>query len=86
MRVDTTSLGLSADEARAPAFLASMGIYVFKYDVIEQAAGRRLFAVDFGREIIPASIQRYNVQALSVQRLLGRHRNDLAPSIRRIST
>src|SRR5918999_301762 len=36
MRVDTTSLGLTAEEARARPFLASMGIYVFKYDVIEQ--------------------------------------------------
>src|SRR5437879_8752197 len=30
MRVDTTPLGLTADEARARAFLASMGIYVLK--------------------------------------------------------
>src|SRR5205809_696006 len=32
MRVDTTSLGLSADDAGKRPFLASMGIYVFKYD------------------------------------------------------
>src|SRR3954468_7649049 len=32
MRVDTTSFGLSAEEAQARPFLASMGIYVFKYD------------------------------------------------------
>src|SRR5256714_10435106 len=32
MRVDTTSMGLSADEALKRPYLASMGIYVFKYD------------------------------------------------------
>src|SRR6267143_1078057 len=36
MRVDTTSFGLSADEATARPYLASMGIYVFKYDRLEQ--------------------------------------------------
>src|SRR5918993_3012311 len=36
MRVDTTSLGLSAAEAAARPFLASMGIYVFKYDLLEE--------------------------------------------------
>src|SRR6476619_5096626 len=36
MRVDSTSFGLSADEARARPYLASMGIYVFKYEVIER--------------------------------------------------
>jgi glucose-1-phosphate adenylyltransferase len=62
MRVDTTLLGLTADEARARPFLASMGIYVFKYDVIEQILGEETSHQDFGKEVIPASIQRYNVQ------------------------
>src|SRR6185503_3794306 len=62
MRVDTTSLGLTADEARARPYLASMGIYVFKYDVIEQVLAEDTASMDFGKEIIPASIQRYNVQ------------------------
>src|SRR5947209_327853 len=35
MKVDTTSLGLSESEARERPFLASMGIYVFKYDSME---------------------------------------------------
>ena len=63
MRVDTTPLGLTADEARARPFLASMGIYVFKYDVIEQVLADDNSSMDFGKEIIPASIQRHNVQA-----------------------
>src|ERR1044071_3129916 len=63
MRVDTTSFALRADEARARPYLASMGIYVFKYDVIEREIGRAHSRLDFGKEIIPASIQNYNVQA-----------------------
>jgi glucose-1-phosphate adenylyltransferase len=63
MRVDTTSFGLSEDEARARPFLASMGIYVFKYDVIERVLAEDTARLDFGKEIIPASIQNYNLQA-----------------------
>ena len=63
MRVDTTSLGLTSDEADARPFLASMGIYVFKYDVIEKVLAEDSSRLDFGREVIPASIDHYNVQA-----------------------
>src|ERR1041384_688888 len=63
MRVDTTSFGLSEEEAQARPYLASMGIYVFKYDVIERVLAEDSSRLDFGKEIIPASIQNYNVQA-----------------------
>ncbi|HXI25410.1 MAG TPA: glucose-1-phosphate adenylyltransferase [Pyrinomonadaceae bacterium] len=63
MRVDTTSLGLTPDEARSRPYLASMGIYVFKYDVIEKVLAEDSSRLDFGKEVIPASIDRYNVQA-----------------------
>ena len=63
MRVDTSSLGLSAEEAGARPFLASMGIYVFKYDQLEQLLGEDSTWVDFGREIIPGAIKGRNVQA-----------------------
>ena len=63
MRVDTSSLGLTPDEARARPFLASMGIYVFKYDVIERVLAEDSSRLDFGKEIIPASLSNYNVQA-----------------------
>jgi len=63
MRVDTTTLGLSAEEARARPFLASMGIYVFKYDRLEELLGEDPTWVDFGREVIPAAITHGNVQA-----------------------
>jgi glucose-1-phosphate adenylyltransferase len=63
MRVDTSSLGLNDEEASARPFLASMGIYVFKYDQLEQLLGEDPSWVDFGREIIPAAIKSRNVQA-----------------------
>src|SRR5258707_11331346 len=63
MRVDTTSLGLTEDEASARPFLASMGIYVFKYDRLEEVLAEDTSRLDFGREVIPGSIHKYNVQA-----------------------
>ena len=63
MRVDTTGLGLTSDEAQARPYLASMGIYVFKYDVIEKVLAEDSSRLDFGREVIPATIDHYNVQA-----------------------
>ena len=63
MRVDTTTLGLSPDEARARPFLASMGIYVFKYDLLERLLAEETSWVDFGKHVIPGAIQRSKVQA-----------------------
>jgi len=63
MRVDTTTLGLNAEEAKARPFLASMGIYVFKYDRLEELLRDSTEHVDFGREVIPGAIGKYNVQA-----------------------
>jgi glucose-1-phosphate adenylyltransferase len=63
MRVDTSRLGLSAEEARARPFLASMGIYVFKYKRLVELLGQDKKWMDFGREIIPAAIEQGNVQA-----------------------
>src|SRR5882724_724776 len=63
MCVDTTSLGLTEDEARARPYLASMGIYVFKYDRLEEVLAEDKSRLDFGKEVIPGSIHKYNVQA-----------------------
>jgi glucose-1-phosphate adenylyltransferase len=63
MRVDTTSFGLSEDEAQARPYLASMGIYVFKYDRLEEVLAEDTSRLDFGKEVIPGSIHNYNVQA-----------------------
>jgi glucose-1-phosphate adenylyltransferase len=63
MQVDTTRLGLDANEAARRPFLASMGIYVFKYDKLEELLAQDSKWVDFGREIIPAAINMGHVQA-----------------------
>jgi glucose-1-phosphate adenylyltransferase len=63
MRVDTTSLGIGSEEAAAKPFLASMGIYIFNYEKLLDLLDEGPTRVDFGGEIIPAAIDRYNVQA-----------------------
>ncbi len=63
MRVDTTAFGLKTDEAENRPFLASMGIYVFNYNRLVDLLKTDDAWVDFGREIIPAAIKKFNVQA-----------------------
>lgn len=63
MRVDTTQFGLSQEESENRPFLASMGIYVFNYERLVSLLEKDNTWVDFGREIIPETIKRYNVQA-----------------------
>lgn len=64
MRVDTTKLGLSPQQAALRPFLASMGIYVFRKEVLRRLLIDELpEAADFGKEIIPKALSRYNVQA-----------------------
>jgi glucose-1-phosphate adenylyltransferase len=63
MQVDTTKLGLNSTEALRRPFLASMGIYVFKYDRLVTLLAEDQKWVDFGREIIPAAIKLGHVQA-----------------------
>ncbi len=63
MQVDTTKLGLDAKEAQRRPYLASMGIYVFKYDRLETLLGEDPTWMDFGKEVIPAAIRSGPVQA-----------------------
>ena len=63
MQVDTTKLGLDPNEAARRPFLASMGIYVFKYKQLETFLAQDTKWVDFGREIIPEAIKSGHVQA-----------------------
>ena len=63
MQVDTTQLGLDATDAQRRPYLASMGIYVFKYDKLEQLLAQDLSWLDFGKEVIPAAIKSEHVQA-----------------------
>jgi glucose-1-phosphate adenylyltransferase len=63
MQIDTTVLGLSAEDAKQFPYIASMGIYVFNKDVMASLLERSPEQTDFGKEIIPASAKDHNVQA-----------------------
>ncbi|MDA0864856.1 MAG: glucose-1-phosphate adenylyltransferase [Cyanobacteria bacterium] len=63
MRVDTTTLGLTAEQAQVKPYIASMGIYVFKKQVLIDLLRQNPEQTDFGKEIIPAASKDYNVQA-----------------------
>ncbi|XP_020099589.1 glucose-1-phosphate adenylyltransferase large subunit 1-like [Ananas comosus] len=64
MQVDTTILGLSPQNARKYNYIASMGIYIFRTDVLLSLLRNRYpTANDFGSEIIPMASNDYNVQA-----------------------
>ena len=63
MRVDTTVLGLSPEEAKRSPYIASMGIYVFEKQVLHDLLSHDADRTDFGREILPSSLTNHNVQA-----------------------
>ena len=63
MQVDTTVLGLNAEEAKQKPYIASMGIYVFKRDVLIKLLKEAPEQTDFGKEILPACAKEYNIQA-----------------------
>ena len=63
MRTDTRALGLSAAEARRRPYLGSMGIYLFRYEVLRDMLHREAGAIDFAKEIIPGALDRCGVHA-----------------------
>ncbi len=63
MEVDTQRLGLSAEEAKEKPFIASMGIYVFKKQVLIDLLNKYPDQTDFGHQIIPSSAKDYDVKA-----------------------
>lgn len=63
MAVDTTVLGLTADEAKEKPYIASMGIYIFKREALVKLLRDFPEQTDFGKEIIPNSAKDYNLQA-----------------------
>ncbi|KAL3515150.1 hypothetical protein ACH5RR_022052 [Cinchona calisaya] len=64
MHVDTTILGLSPQEAFKSPYIASMGVYVFKTDVLLKLLRWRYpTSNDFGSEIIPSAVKEQDVQA-----------------------
>lgn len=63
MQVDTTLLGLTPEQAKLQPYIASMGIYVFKKQVLINLLRESLERTDFGKEIIPDAAKDHNVQA-----------------------
>ncbi|KAM7514121.1 hypothetical protein LguiA_003704 [Lonicera macranthoides] len=64
MQVDTSVLGLSKRDALKNPYIASMGVYVFKTDVLLKLLKYNYpSSNDFGSEIIPSAVKDYNVQA-----------------------
>lgn len=64
MEVDTTVLGLSKEEALKKPYIASMGVYVFKKEILLNLLRWRFpTANDFGSEIIPASAKEFYMKA-----------------------
>ncbi|MEA5537272.1 glucose-1-phosphate adenylyltransferase [Crocosphaera sp. XPORK-15E] len=63
MQVDTTVLGLNQEQAKESPYIASMGIYVFKKEVLTALLKNNPEQTDFGKEIIPGSSKDYNLQA-----------------------
>src|SRR5437868_1576373 len=63
MQVDTTQFGLDAQDAQRRPFLASMGIYVFKYERLEALLKEDPAGVDFGKHVIPVAIKSVHVHA-----------------------
>ncbi|XP_062212330.1 glucose-1-phosphate adenylyltransferase large subunit-like isoform X2 [Phragmites australis] len=62
--VDTTVLGLPQEEAEKKPYIASMGVYIFKKDILLNLLRWRFpTANDFGSEIIPASAKEIDVKA-----------------------
>jgi glucose-1-phosphate adenylyltransferase len=60
MRTDTAALGLAPDDAAKRPYLASMGIYLFKRNVlIDLLADASM--IDFGYQVIPRAIEKYDV-------------------------
>jgi glucose-1-phosphate adenylyltransferase len=63
MRTDTTVLGLPPDQAKLKPYIASMGIYVFKKEVLIKLLQESPSTTDFGKEIIPRSAKDYKIQS-----------------------
>ncbi len=62
MQVNTRVLGLAAEQAKSHPYIASMGIYVFKQDVLCDLLKRYPEYSDFGKEIIPEALDKYKIQ------------------------
>lgn len=63
-QVDTSILGLSTEDTAKYSYIASMGVYVFKKDILLKLLTQSYPSCnDFGSEIIPFAVNEHNVQA-----------------------
>ncbi|KAG8492091.1 hypothetical protein CXB51_015744 [Gossypium anomalum] len=61
MQVDTSILGLSTEDAAKYSYIASMGVYVFKKDILLKLLTQSYPSCnDFGSEIIPSAAYLFN--------------------------
>ncbi|KPJ61025.1 MAG: glucose-1-phosphate adenylyltransferase [Latescibacteria bacterium DG_63] len=67
MEVETAAFGLSSSEAKRRPLLANMGVYLFNTPVLEELLRRDSAHTDFGRHIIPSTIEDFHVQAFCFQ-------------------
>ena len=68
LRLDTTQFGYSPEEAKKKPFLASMGIYIFKREILKDVLFSDTNLHDFGKEIIPQCLlKRLTVSAYLFQ-------------------
>jgi glucose-1-phosphate adenylyltransferase len=63
MKTDTRRLGLSATDARRRPYLGSMGIYLFRSDVLRETLENNRGTIDFARELIPDVLKPLAVHA-----------------------
>lgn len=63
MQVDTQSMGLDPERAQSMPYIASMGIYVFRREALAEMLKRSPEHTDFGKEVIPAAMKDFKVQA-----------------------
>jgi len=65
--VDTRVLGLSEQDARTNRYIASMGVYVFRTDILLKLLKCTYpSSNDFGSEIIPSAVKDHKVQVRSI--------------------
>ncbi|KAK7321769.1 hypothetical protein VNO77_32695 [Canavalia gladiata] len=64
MHVDTSIMGLSAEEAQKYPYIASMGVYAFRTETLLKLLRWSCASCnDFGSEIIPSALRDHKVQA-----------------------
>ena len=66
-KLDNRTLKDLGHKAGKDMFLASMGIYIFNREILHQVLNQNPDMMDFGKDIIPSSIQKYRIHAYIFQ-------------------